>query len=227
MSATRGPFHGQVAHGLALLALLAALGAARRLPGFSEGAWLGVSTPAWVALAVLNAVAHQVWVALGWRLELCGGRLTRALGSAAWPVFAAGFAVLIAARPLLAVALAVANAGTLGIDPRAAHAVALALALPLVWLAYSMHRWFGVLNAFGRDHFDPALRQRGLVRRGIFRYVPNAMYTVGFLALWIPPVATRSVAGLAVAAFSHAYVWVHWFCTEKPDLERLYGPGAE
>ena len=28
---------------------------------------------------------------------------------------------------------------------------------------------------------------------------------------------------LAVALFQHAYIWVHYYCTEKPDMRRIYG----
>ena len=42
--------------------------------------------------------------------------------------------------------------------------------------------------------------------------------------------ATRSAASssaLLVAAFSHVYIWIHYFATEKPDMQYLYGnPGA-
>ena len=47
------------------------------------------------------------------------------------------------------------------------------------------------------------------------------MYVFGFLLLWIPALAGRSYAALATALFSHAYIWVHWYCTEKPDLRRM------
>jgi Ser/Thr protein kinase RdoA (MazF antagonist) len=32
----------------------------------------------------------------------------------------------------------------------------------------------------------------------------------------------NSTAALTVAAFSHAYIWVHFYATEKPDMEFLY-----
>ena len=28
---------------------------------------------------------------------------------------------------------------------------------------------------------------------------------------------------LAVAAFAHLYIWVHYHCTEKADMRRIYG----
>jgi hypothetical protein len=38
---------------------------------------------------------------------------------------------------------------------------------------------------------------------------------------WIA-VGFNSSAALAVAAFSHAYIWVHFYATEKPDMDFLY-----
>ncbi len=50
------------------------------------------------------------------------------------------------------------------------------------------------------------------------------MYAFVFLGLWGIAIIGRSQAALAVALFQHAYIWVHWYCTEQPDLVVLYGP---
>ncbi|WP_156119582.1 hypothetical protein [Leptolyngbya sp. KIOST-1] len=51
-----------------------------------------------------------------------------------------------------------------------------------------------------------------------------------FLLLFIPflfvlaiALLIGSQAALAVALFQHAYVWVHFYCTEAPDMDLLYG----
>ena len=49
------------------------------------------------------------------------------------------------------------------------------------------------------------------------------MYVFGFAILWVPALLFQSVAALIVAAFSHAYIWVHYYCTERPDMRRIYG----
>jgi protein-S-isoprenylcysteine O-methyltransferase Ste14 len=67
------------------------------------------------------------------------------------------------------------------------------------------------------------VRSQPLVREGIFAWAPNAMYIFGFLLLWIPPFLFQSVTALVVAAFGHAYIWVHYFFTEKPDMQLIYG----
>ena len=49
-----------------------------------------------------------------------------------------------------------------------------------------------------------------MVRQGAFRYTSNGVYALAFWAI-------------AVALFQHAYIWVHWYCTEQPDGVVLYG----
>jgi hypothetical protein len=49
------------------------------------------------------------------------------------------------------------------------------------------------------------------------------MYTFGFLMLWVPGLLLLSQAALLAAAFNHAYIWVHYYATELPDIHYLYG----
>jgi len=227
MSKAQRILEKQLAHVGCLAVLVLGVWGASRLPGFSEGRLLGLSTDGWAALCVANAIAHQVFVWICWRLELHAGALTRRLGANAFASYAVVFAILICARPLLVSALAVSNAGTLPLDPTVATTLSLVLALPLLYLGYSVRRYFGFRRAFGADHFDPAYRDAKLVRAGIFRFTPNAMYVCGFFALWIPALLGRSVAACAIALFSHLYIWVHYYCTEKPDMRVIYGSASE
>jgi hypothetical protein len=216
-------FEGQLRHLLGLGVLLAGLAGASRLPGFFDGELLGFSTRAWVVAAVANAVAHQTYVCLCWRLELHGRHLTRVFGRAAFGIYAAGFAVLLLARPSLVTGLAIANAGSLPIDAGPARAISAVLLVPVLYLGYSVRRYFGFRRAMGIDHFDPSYRDAPLVREGIFRFTSNAMYSFAFLLLWVLACYFRSTAALCVALFSHLYIWVHYFCTERPDMKRIYG----
>lgn len=52
------------------------------------------------------------------------------------------------------------------------------------------------------------------------------MYVFGFLMAWIPGLWFGSAAGLVVALFSHAYIWVHYIATERPDMRRIYSQSA-
>ena len=78
-------------------------------------------------------------------------------------------------------------------------------------------------RASGADHFDVKYRSMPLVREGIFRFTDNAMYTYAFLLFWALAIGFASTGALVVAAFSHLYIWVHYYCTEKPDMESIYG----
>ena len=51
------------------------------------------------------------------------------------------------------------------------------------------------------------------------------MYTFGFLAAWIPGFMWLSSAALLSALFSHLYIWVHYYCTELPDMQHIYRSG--
>jgi Phospholipid methyltransferase len=55
-----------------------------------------------------------------------------------------------------------------------------------------------------------------------FRFTSNGMYVYGFLLLWVPALWWASAAALCVALFNHLYIWVHYFATERPDIDRIY-----
>ena len=97
------------------------------------------------------------------------------------------------------------------------------LLLPAVWVMHSVAKYFGFARALGGDHFFERYRVMAMVRQRAFRYSSNAMYAFGFLAFWAIAFLTRSQVALAVALFQHAYIWVHWYCTEEPDGVVLYG----
>ena len=100
---------------------------------------------------------------------------------------------------------------------------AMALALPAACAMYSVARYFGFRRALGMDHFDPAYRTRPFVREGIFRWTSNGMYGFVIPVLWLPGLLALSKAALVSALFTNLYIWVHYFCTEVPDMRRMYG----
>jgi len=89
---------------------------------------------------------------------------------------------------------------------------------------YSVRRYFGMARAAGADHFFPQYREMALVKEGIFRFTENGMYIYAFLLFWAIAIGFDSSAALVVAAFSHAYIWVHFYATERPDMQYLYAP---
>ena len=78
------------------------------------------------------------------------------------------------------------------------------------------------MRAAGADHFYQRFRDMPLVAMGIFRFSNNGMYLYAFLLFWAVAVSFNSIAALVVAAFSHTYIWVHFFATEKPNMDYLY-----
>jgi hypothetical protein len=217
-------FERQFHHLLLLALLLAGVSLAARgevLHGFD----LGHSTYFWLWLSIVAPILHQVYVWLAWRLQLHHGLLEKWLGKRAFAVYAAGFALFLIAHAFTLIELANSNAYTLPISPVLGYSLALVCALLAGYTGYSVARYFGFERAAGLDHFEASYRKKPLVRQGIFRLTPNAMYTFGFLAAWIPGFMWLSQAALLSALFSHLYIWVHYYCTELPDMRCIYGPG--
>ncbi len=207
-----------------LLAFLVGFALLLRTETMLVGSFWGLSSNTWFWLSIASAVVHQFYVWFVWRVELHGRLVTRLIGRRwGFGLYALDFSLLLMARFLTIVGLAIANAGTLPWPPPVVYLLAVVLAVPFVYLQYSVLRYFGIRRAMGLDHFEPALRNEPLVREGIFAYIPNAMYAVGFLGLYLPGLLLFSQAALLAAAFQHAYIWVHYYCTELPDMRHIYG----
>ena len=186
---------------------------------------MGVETWFWIAVAV--PIVQQVAVVLLWRGQLCHGWLTRWFGDAGFLLWGAIFFPLLIARPLGILAVGLADRGSLGLPPVAGIGLGVLLLVPAVWAMHSVKKYFGFARALGGDHFFERYRRMPFVRAGAFRYSSNAMYTFVFLGFWGIALITDSRAALAVALFQHAYIWVHWYCTEQPDGVVLYGHSTD
>ncbi len=215
-------FEGQLRHWLALVLLLTMAWRLGHPPTSSPG-WLGCGAPCWFLFALGVPVLHQVYVWAVWRIELHTRAFSRLMGRHAFAVYAADFLILLVARVAVLLALAAADRDTLGLAPATRTTLIALMLVPFLYTLYSVAAYFGFTRAMGKDHFDPDLARRGVVRRGVFRYVSNAMYTFAFLGLWMIAIGYDSRSALVAATFQHAYIWVHYFCTERPDMRRLYG----
>jgi protein-S-isoprenylcysteine O-methyltransferase Ste14 len=127
-----------------------------------------------------------------------------------------GFAIAV-------LGLAISDRGSIGLPFAVRVVVPILLAIPAIYTFYSVARFFGFSRAMGIDHFDPEYKNAPLVKEGIFKWTSNSMYVFGFFIFWVIAFAFASRAALVVAGFSHAYIWVHFFCTERPDMELIYG----
>jgi hypothetical protein len=177
-----------------------------------------------LALAVLSSLAHQLWVAFFWRVQL-HSKLFRGAETAAFAVYRVGFVLLALLRFVAIVLVSRLDAGSLArAAPLRIGGAALLLALSAYGM-YSVIRYFGVNRAFGSDHFFPEVRDLGFVRQGVFRFTRNGMYSVTVLFIYIAPVLLESRVGMGIALFHHVHLWVHYFCMERIDLDVMYGHG--
>jgi hypothetical protein len=202
---------GQLLHFVCLTILLA--------PVWVAWTYLGEPFPAAFWSAVGFPVVHQVFVWLAWRLEFRSSATSKTLG---FPGYLAAFFLLFSGRFISLFALAWMDRGSLKLPILPQAIATILLALLGIYAMYSVKRYFGIVRAACADHFDPRYRDMPLVREGIFRFTSNGMYLYAFLLFWAIAVGFNSAAGLTVAAFSHAYIWVHFYTTEKPDMDFLY-----
>lgn len=217
-------FEKQLLHYCMLIILLAGILIVSRTEGFLAGQFLGIGTEIWFYLALATAILHQVYVWFCWRVELHYSLITRTFGRKGFTYYVIVFFVLFLSRLVLITGLAISNRNSFNlVDQLILSGLAVICAFPLIYLMYSIKRYFGPVRAAGIDHFDKAYRDKPLVREGIFKYISNPMYVFGFLMFWIPGLLCSSSAALAVALFCHIYIWAHYFFTEKPDMQRIYG----
>lgn len=223
MSITERIFEKQFTHVACVLALLGILFLFSRIDGFFSGNLWGIKTLTWLLLLVAATIIHQVYVWFCWRTELHLGLLSKWFGKYSFKVYAILFFPLLILRLVLITLLAISNQYSISIPIFLTAILCIALAIPPVYLLYSVSRYFGFQRAAGIDHFEPSYKKVPFVREGIFRYTDNGMYLFGFFVLWIPGVLFSSITALAAALFSHLYIWIHFFCTEKPDMDFIYG----
>ena len=188
-----------------------------------DGSFLKLSSGRWFWLSILIPVIHQVYVVVLWRAELYYQMMTKWFGKKAFTIWAVGFLFLLLVRPLVIICLAIADRGSLFIPPWLSWGVGALFFIPVIYLGYSIKKFFGFKRAMGLDHFHPEdYKGTPLVKQGIYKWTPNPMYIFGFLMFWIPGLLLFSEAAIISAAFSHLYVWVHYYFTEYPDMVFIY-----
>ena len=196
-------------------------------PALDGSAWLGIPDRTWFDASLVLAVVHQV---VGWfvfRFQLVYGLFTRLFGKhdlLAWGII---FFPLLLLRVILMVGLALADAGSLGGDRALQVTAGLALLLPVAYTGWSISKYFGVARALGGDHFRQAYREMPLVKEGIFKSTQTPCIPLRFWRSGPSALLAGSRAALASALFQHAYIWVHMYCTEEPDMRVMYGSGGQ
>jgi len=212
-------FEGQPQH--LMIALLLALGACSMLQP-SEGTVWGLSALGWARWSIGLALGHQILVAIVFRLQLHKNLMSRLLGVNDMKVWGVMFMPLLAIRPVSLILIGLADDTPISANGLPLQILGWALVIPAAWALYSTLVYFTIPRALGGDHFRDEIAEMPLVDRGAFKYTSNAMYGVAFLGLWAIALITNSWNALVVALFQHAYIWVHMYCTEQPDMRWIY-----
>lgn len=220
-----GTYKYQGIHAILLGALLFATCWGWDVLGYGTDTDTPSHLPLWFWAAVLVAPIHQIYVVFAWRGELFHGLFTKWFGDRAFDMHMKFFFPLLVARVILMFTLAYFDRWSATLALPLYVGLLIFLTIMTVWTMASVKLFFTFRAAAGEDHFSADYRGKPLVKRGIFKYLQNAMYVGGFCAVWLPGVIFMSKAALLAAAFQHAYIWVHYFCTEKPDMAVIYGGG--
>lgn len=171
----------------------------------------------WITTGI--PIVHQIYVWLAWRLELRSGATEKTIGFKKYLIF---FFLLFIGRFITLIILAWLDKGSLGMPFIPQILCTVIFGLIALYAIYSVVRYFGFSRAAGADHFYPKYREMPLVKKGIFRFSENGMYMYAFLLYWAIAIGFNSIAALLATAFSHIYIWIHYYATEKPDMDYLY-----
>lgn len=212
-------FRGQIQH--AMIAALLTVGTCSLLRD-NGGSFLGVSTLTWSYITIAIGLIHQSIVAVVFRLQLHFDIMVKLFGDNALKIWAIIFLPFLGARPLLLILVGISDYGSLGGDRTLQLVAGALLVLTIPWGMHSVLKYFTINRALGGDHFYDEYLNMPKVDQGAFKYSPNAMYTFIFSGLWGIALLLGSWNALVLALFYHAYIWVHMYCTEDPDMQILY-----
>ncbi len=211
-------------HLSALLVLLVVIGiVVTSNPEVLLGSFWNLSTRFWFWFAIAVPIIHQIYVLLIWRFELYQRTFSKRFGvSKAFRIYSAGFSFLFASRLIVIIFLSLSSKNTLDIDPAITYGLAILITPVVIYLFYSVKKYFTIERAYGIDHFDENYNEP-YVKQGIFKYTDNGMYVFGLMVLYLPGLLLLSKAAILAALFNHVYIWVHYYFTERPDMVEIYG----
>ena len=190
--------------------------------GVYDGGLWGLSTVFWFWSSIAIAIIHQLYVWFVWRMQLHLQLISRWFGKNAFFIYSIFFIILLIARVLFVFILGYANRNTWSINAILGYVLTVIILVPAIYTFYSVKKYFTLKRALGIDHFDSKYRELGMVRGGIYKYTSNAMYIYGAMVIFIPALVFRSKAALLSAFFNYAYLWVHYYTLELPDMKRIY-----
>ena len=187
-----------------------------------SGVLWSINTKTWFWIAITIPILHQGYVWLVWRLELYQNTFSSRYGvDKSFKMYTIGFSILFVSRLIFIIILALSNQNSLLINPSLAYLLVAMISPIVIYLFYSVKKYFTIERAYGIDHFDKNYNE-SFEKRGIFRFTDNGMYIFGLMILYLPGLLLFSSAALTVALFNHIYIWVHYYCTELPDMKVIY-----
>lgn len=190
------------------------------------GSFLGLSTLIWFWLAILIPILHQIIISPLWRAELLNSSLTKFFGSTekAFLFFKIIFSIFFVPRMIITLPLAISSINTINNQQLRLGFIIIGLVITpfILYGMYSVKQYFGINRAFGADHFFNEYRSMPLVKDGIFKYTDNAMYTIVLGFVLLPGLFLGSYIAIIAGIFNQGFVWVHYYTTEKPDMNYIY-----
>lgn len=214
-------FEYQIQH--IAIALLLTVGAFSLLSSPPETAsLLGLTAMGWAKLSIFLALIHQFIVAFVFRMQLHKNLMTRLFGARDMKIWALIFMPLLVIRPLTVIMTGWADTVPITDYRTVEMVLGLGLLLPAIYGMHSTIVHFTLPRALGGDHFRDEYLAMPKVDKGIFKYTDNGMYGVVFLGLFGIALLFGSRNAMILALFQYAYIWVHMFCTETPDLKRMF-----
>lgn len=217
----RDLFEGQLQH--AAIAAFMAIGACSLLVRVEDGPWyLLFNSILWAKISIILAIVHQGVVAVVFRFQLYKNWMSKRFGERDMQVWAGIFIPFLFARPITVLLTGMSDTTPI----TGYRTLEVLTGLGLVGIAavgmHSVLVFFTLPRALGGDHFRDEIAEMPMVKEGLFKYTNNGMYGVVFLGLTGIALICGSWNALVVALFQHAYIWVHMYCTEAPDMRRIY-----
>ena len=214
---------GQPQHLAIALLLTVGACASLRQPDWTDQTILGLTAFSWAQWSIGLALFHQIMVAFVFRLQLHRNLMSRLFGARDMMIWAIMFMPLLVARPITLLLVGLTDTEKVMAEALPLQIFGWLLVIPAIWALYSTAVFFTIPRALGGDHFRDEIAELPLVDKGVFKYTSNGMYGVAFLGLWAIAFITNSWNAIVVALFQHAYIWVHMYCTESPDMRWIYG----
>lgn len=179
---------------------------------------LGFNAYQWLVINIWIHIIHIGYVWICWRSELLWKSVSKSIG---FENYFYGFIFLISLR-FFTLVIPFVDYASLYKPNALSFMVSIIMFVPIIYTLYSVKKYFGFKRAVGIDHFDKKYRNIPFENRGMFKWVSNSMYTFGLLLPLAVAVLTGSKIMFLVGIFTYLGGWLHYFATEKPDMNLIY-----